>query len=463
MVLGSVALAGCALLVDLDGLSGGAPPGVTPDAAVPDAPADAPSGGDGIGLGSGTDGRLDVSAPTVVNDYAPVVARAGAGQRVVATEASAAFARGAVVMLWQTAGLESATPGDRAPFAPEPASAMGRYVLARVASSQGGSLTLDRDLPFDVQARGAQVVRVPEYTDIDVKAGGAIVGRPWDGRTGGVVALLARGTLTNAGRVHADALGFRGGPAFAQDGFVDRCQGATGTLERGFAPRGEGLASALYVSDPDGGVGQQGGAGNVVNGGGGGNCHNAGGGGGGSGGGGGVGGLSYDLDRSVGGVGGAPMGGALTDRLWLGGGGGAGHGDAPDLVGAGGAGGGVVFVRAAAVTGRGELSAGGAPGGRAEENGAGGGGAGGSVLLLIEGTADCERAVARGGPGGDVRCPSPRFAPGGGGGGGRVRVRSSGGTCVPDVRGGATGICALPDGGAPTTREAAPGEQGVID
>lgn len=460
---------GCALLVDLDGLSGGAPDPTSdanaPDADARDAAADA---ADPLvtAHGSGKDGPLEVVSPVVVNGYAAVAAIAPAGTRVLTVESVGEMTVGAAVIVWQTAGLSPPTPGEDAPIKPEADSPLGRYTFARVVSIDASKVTLDRALPFGVLASGAQLVRVPEHTDVTVKAGGALVAKPWDGRSGGIVAMLASGTLTNDGAIHADGVGFRGGPGFGQIGYVEKCADLSGPVDGGFSARGEGLATAAFVPDASA-PGAIGGSGNVANGGGGGDCHNAGGGGGGNGGQGGRGGVSFDNDRVVGGHGGAQIAAGLAERLWLGGGGGAGHGDDdPDeSLGVGGAGGGVVFVSAGAVAGGGELRAEGAAGATAIINGGGGGGAGGSVWVAVDGTLTCGRVSARGGAGGASPSTSAsglRFGPGGGGAGGRVRVSSRGGACPLDAAGGEGGLCAI-DGGARSARGASAGAVGVLE
>jgi large repetitive protein len=458
-------VSGCVLLTDLGGLSGGAPDAVDatsppPDAGSPDAPeADTLASG----RGSGKDGPLEVSTSLLVNGYAAIEAIAPAGSRVLTVDATVEIAAGSAVMVWQTAGLSPPAPGQSVPVTPEAVSPLGRYSLARVVSIDATRITLDRPLPFGVLATGAQVVRIPEHTDVVITAAGSIAAKPWDGRKGGVVALLARGAVTNDGAIHADAAGFRGGQGFGQSAFVGDCAAPAGTIDGGFSARGEGLATTAYAPDPNA-EGAVGGFGNVANGGGGGNCHNAGGGGGGNGGAGGVGGASYDGARLVGGRGGVPVVSGLAERLWLGGGGGAGHGDgaAGEVVAAGGAGGGVVLMRAASVTGSGVIRAEGAPGGASLGNGAGGGGAGGSLLVTVDGAFTCTGLSVRGGAGGAARGTVLLFGPGGGGAGGRARVTTGTSACVPDTAGGISGLCEV-DGGASSARGAAAGSAGVVE
>src|SRR4029077_7903605 len=103
----------------------------------------------------------------------------------------------------------------------------------------------------------------------------------------------------------------------------------------------------------------------------------------------------------VGGLGGAALTFApLTDSFLLGGGGGAGHGfNSAGTDGA--AGGGVIFVRAAALAGAGVIDASGVAADTSGTSGAGGGGAGGTVAIQVTGSAVCNVTV-HGGNGGDA-------------------------------------------------------------
>ncbi|HEY0095385.1 MAG TPA: Ig-like domain-containing protein, partial [Archangium sp.] len=106
--------------------------------------------------------------------------------------------------------------------------------------------------------------------------------------------------------------------------------------------------------------------------------------------------------------------------------------------GAGGRGGGVIFIRANQLTGAGDLNASGGSGGGSTSDGSSGGGAGGSIYLRFIRTADCNVVSATGGIGGNVN--SSRIGPGGGGGGGRVLFQSLGGTCDIIATGANPGI-----------------------
>ncbi|MBM7114811.1 adventurous gliding motility protein AgmC [Archangium primigenium] len=388
----------------------------------------ASAGPDTVGVGSGRNGALTVSANgTLVNAYAPLtapVARKALALPVgpcVGNVSGACFAEGDLVLVFQTTGL---TPppvsGDRAALELS-ASAVGRWEFARVTAVTPTSLGLSVPLVRDYPVAGTQVIRVPEYTTVTVAAGASITASPWNGGLGGVVALLATGTVENQGTISADIAGFRGGQYVAKDLSARGCSGLDEGAAGG-AQKGEGLAG------PDRYGSTQTGRGNVANGAGGAVCFRSGGGGGGNGGEGGQGGRTDATDgsRDVGGLGGAALVADPLTQLLLGGGGGAGHGTSASGVG-GGVGGGAVFLRATQLTGPGSLSASGGSGGTVQDGGSGGG-AGGALYVRIVRTAGCGISNASGGIG--STSSSPRVGPGGGGGGGRVLFQSeAGATC----------------------------------
>lgn len=291
-----------------------------------------------------------------------------------------------------------------------------------------------------------QLVRVPQYQKATLK--GDLRALPWNGRTGGVLALDVRATLDLAGHdLQARGRGFRGGGALTLQGalgdagdFRYRAPTTEDLASRygHHAAKGEGLAGTpRYVMDdgerrdtrseadqrgrsdgyPNGSMAR----GGPANAGGGGNSLSlnnelA------SGGGGGAGGTRGEPGRDAegqarGGQGGA---GVAPDRLRLipGGGGGAGTRSRDQAqAGAGGAGGGIIVVSAGRIQGEGTLSVAGAEGRDAEQD-AGGGGGGAGTLMLQAPFGDTSRIQLdlAGGAGGEAP------APGGAGGAGRLIV-----------------------------------------
>jgi uncharacterized repeat protein (TIGR01451 family) len=334
-----------------------------------------------------------------------------------------------------------------------------------------------------------QVIVVPQYTTASFTAATPPTALAWNGSTGGVLAIDTSGTLTlNSTTVTVSGMGFRGGAGMQLTGGgganTDYEQPAPATYtgaaagEPGWdAPKGEGIAGtpawvesggtylATNTDYPSGTAGTdgsmaRGAPGNAGAGGTdgdpqtaspGGNDQNAGGGGGANGGGGGFGGDSWFSNLSVGGEGGAPFP-ATINRIAMGGGGGAGtrNNSNGDTQASGGAtGGGIIIIRAFALSGTATLTANGvsAYNGTANDAG-GGGGAGGSVVFLSANGGEGGLTLqANGGNGGNAWATNPytlgnRHGPGGGGGGGVVLV--SGAPASLSVTGGASGTTENP-------------------
>ncbi|AKJ08422.1 hypothetical protein ATI61_1308 [Archangium gephyra] len=418
---------------------------------------------DTFGLGNGQHGSLQVRNPGfVINASTPLTAGASAGATELSVADTSAFAAGELVLVLQM--------GDEQPYALLRAavdeleardSGAGRWELARVAEVGTGVLRLSAPL-VNRFASVSQVVRVPEYTDVRIANAGTLRARAWDGRSGGVLALLVTGTIFNQGSLDVDGLGFRGGSAEADVALeLYDCAAEDGTASvGGGARKGEGLAG-LGDAIPRSGYGR------LANGGGGGNCHDAGGGGGGHVGPGGQGGRSSQEaeEREVGGRGGSALRYTRSqERLLLGGGGGAGIEGT-----AGGVGGGIVFVRAREIEGprpRGFITANGlgAPSASGLHGGGGGGGAGGTVHVRVAQKLGCTVLSANGGAG-----AFSDTSPGGGGGGGLLFLQAQGGVpadCSATVSAGGAGYSPVGTRGAEPVVAEDPlyaGRQDILD
>jgi uncharacterized repeat protein (TIGR01451 family) len=350
--------------------------------------------------------------------------------------------------------------------------------------------------------RTFQVIRVPQYTTATL--GSTLTAAPWNGATGGVLAVDISGTLALGGAtVSVNGLGFRGAGGRELTG--DATVGLANTDFRTLATlttnggKGEGIAGTpRYVyqhgatigapasgnapldTGVEGYVGGSYGRGAPGNAGGGStdgvptvNGDNSGGGGGGNGGFGGAGGHSWNSNLESGGQGGGGISPSLT-RITMGGGGGAGTtnngsaetcnapptcrvnvaGDWTDIeagtngyYSSGANGGGTVIIRALQATGTGTITANGFTANNVGRDGGGGGGAGGSILFTVQmGALTNLTLQAKGGNGGNAwLTTAPAGDPGerhgpGGGGGGGYILTSSTPSVAPDVSPGANGV-----------------------
>jgi uncharacterized repeat protein (TIGR01451 family) len=374
-------------------------------------------------------------------------------------------------------------------------SSVGNYEYAKVDSVSGSTLTLTKNLT-NIYVQGTQktfqVIRIPQY--VSATLGGSVTASPWDGSSGGIVAIDVYNNLDfNSKTIDVTGKGFRGGGsrdvAYWYNSPINRTvptifAGAyTGTNDfyannKLASFKGEGTAGTpQYTYDgttlsntgvegyPQGDLGR----GAPGNAGGGGVVagvlnqtttpytipgHDAGGGGGGNIGAGGLGGDTWEPATGGrwpnGGFGGSGIAASST-KILLGGGGGAGittnstqmvGRPAADGIVNGGPGGGIVLVRAGNILGNGFIFAQGVIGTKGNSTDAGGGGgAGGSVSVAARGGSFAGlNIIVSGGNGSDSTYRE--HGPGGGGGGGLVAY-GGGATGTPvstTVSGGAAGF-----------------------
>lgn len=292
---------------------------------------------------------------------------------------------------------------------------------------------------FDI-SQGIQVIKLPRVSG-DAVITEALLGKPWDGGSGGVIALKVPGTLTLRADIIADALGY--GQDFRTLPAGRNMTACSATDDNGLRGEGFGNTNNRTGSGPWG------------NGGGGGPNHNGGGGGGANFGAGGPGGWVTERPTCRGSraqaSGGSPYNtyeNLPQAHLIMGGGGGAGHQN--NNTGTDGArGGGIILIIADRIQASGSFtmsangdsarSAGLPVPGNAMSDGAGGGGAGGTIALYVNTVGSGIRFVARGGKGGNVY-GTERAGPGGGGGGGALLSRNPVPAGSFDLAGGAGGV-----------------------
>jgi len=357
----------------------------------------------------------------VINHYAAVTA-IDYCQNSATVSSIADFSPGMTVLLIQMKGATINTSNSAAFGDITDLGHAGRFEKATIASLSGNTVFFQNALVNTYHTGGnVQLVEVPVYENATVT--GTLSAAPWNGQTGGVLALEVSGALTMQADLDVSGQGFRGG--IAEITTTNNCSWlvsingyAYGLNDWRGAAKGEGIA--------DFAASQQTGRGAQANGGGGGNDHNSGGGGGGNVSAGGKGGNNdepsfFGCDGFFPGRGGKPAT-AAAGRSYLGGGGGAGH-ENNQLGTDGGNGGGILYLKASQLTPNGyalRSNGGDVPGTFGE--GGGGGGGGGTILLDVPSLNGALLLEARGGNGGNIdnvgqeRCSGP----GGGGSGGRI-------------------------------------------
>ncbi|AFZ02866.1 hypothetical protein [Calothrix sp. PCC 6303] len=457
-----------------------------PDPPTPDAEPNPPAG---ICAAPGSDGTSTISG--VVNTYYPGTQSASIGATQItigaATGLNSAIKKGdkLLIIQMQDAEINSTNTDSYGNSNPGGAgsgstvfnrSGYYQYVVAdNSVAPTGGNLQIKESLAYTftnadaTSSRGQrrfQVIRLPQYRNTTIS--GTVTAAPWNGRSGGIVAVDVADTLTfsGAGKIDVSGQGFRGGGGRNTTGTGGTPQALPGNKDYVslstnpyHGSKGEGIAGTpKYIRNdvttsvtinpdegyPNGsfGRGAPGNAGggstdpNIEK-----NSANTGGGGGANRGFGGKGGDSWTDGygrQPVGGFGGQAF---LTtvNRIVLGGGGGAGtsNNSVTGNVPSGGGGGGIVMVRAGKISGTGTIEANGFQG--VEPNGTdggGGGGAGGTVIIQSVTPSTPNLAInARGGKGLD----SGYFEHGPGGGGGGGYIAFQGITPTTDVSAGQPG------------------------
>lgn len=290
----------------------------------------------------------------------------------------------------------------------------GNFEFAYIGSISGNTVTFTNNLckPYTVSGK-VQLVRVPVYTNVTIA--GNVTAQPWNGSTGGIVAIEATNSITFNANINVSGQGFVGGAVFT--GWF-ACSDPN-YANQNAGKKGEGIAIPPVTMDANRAP--------LANGGGGANTGNPGAGGGGNGGIGGRGGNEFyggcQLNASFGMGGKAPS--YATYKAFLGGGGGGGYKDNGLNATAGSNGGGMVFLTSPTINGNNfTVDARGANViGNTDSEGAGGGGAGGYVYYMCNNTSSTMNLDLRGGTGGNIfstMWSSACHGPGGGGGGGAV-------------------------------------------
>ncbi|MDZ4809616.1 MAG: LamG-like jellyroll fold domain-containing protein [Bacteroidota bacterium] len=390
----------------------------------------------------------------IINTYTPVIALNPCENKITVEDAIT-FNAGDTVLMIQMKGAVSDSTNTAAFGTVTDYKNAGTYEINYVKSKAGNIIELKNTITrqYDLPDGKVQLVRIPYYTNANITY--TLTCLPWDGNKGGVLVLNARDTINLNSNIDVSGKGFRGGNDPVTNPSVYFC------YENNFfypvnpnlaSEKGEGIA--LISSSKSYGKGA------VANGGGGGNSHNSGGAGGGNTGAGGFGGYNFE---------GAPCnttvpfdnrgisGKLLTysnaiNKVFMGGGGGAGHTNNFEAFQAkGGNGSGIAIIIAGKlIANSNKIIAAGADGlpcpggGTGCHEGMGGGGAGGSVLMDVNVYVDNTTIETIGGKGADMtNSGNLKVGPGGGGGGGILWLDAA--TLPANITftsiGGLNGIC----------------------
>lgn len=367
-------------------------------------------------LGNGKDGNPEISG--IINRYATLTHDAPKCSGKLIVSNTDHLKQGDLLLIIQMQGAIIDGSNDTTYGRIKDLKTAGNFEYAVVAKTNADTIFLSHALLYHYTSKGnTQVIKVPQYDSPGIT--GKLTCPPWNGNTGGVLALDVSGTLQMEDNINASGKGFRGGEHLKGEHVMairydHRSEAPDPTW---YAHKGEGIAgfgNSPYLA----------GRGAPANGGGGGNIHTTGGGGGANAGCGGNGGWGYPVDsskneRKIYGLGGYSLKQKNDpEKVFAGGGGGAGHEHFGNGT-SGAPGGGIIMITAQnirsnnkTIRARGFNSA--SSGGYGD--GAGGAGAGGTIVLAAKDITGKLTLDVHGGDGGNTI--DEGFGPGGGGSGG---------------------------------------------
>ena len=373
---------------------------------------------------------------SVINSYTPVTGFIPCENKITVEDASS-FNLGDTVLLIQMKGAIVDSSNSPSFGSITNYRNAGNYELNIIKSKNSNIIELKNVITrqYDIPDGKVQLIRVPYYTNATVTS--TLTCLPWDGSKGGVAVIHVADTLTLNADINTSGKGFRGGSGFNSQASTLNCFNNNFYYPQSdisiAGQKGEGIAHLSPLRNY--------GKGNVANGGGGGLGHNSGGGGGSNGGNGGFGG--YQLNHCGNapfdnrGIGGIPLNYSIAaNKIFMGGGGGAGQADNPgNPVPNGGNGGGIVIIignvlkanNFKIISNGDNASTCAVPPGIDCHDAMGGGGGGGTIVLNVNQYINNINADLNGGKGADMVGSVPlggRIGSGGGGSGGVLVVKN---------------------------------------
>jgi gliding motility-associated-like protein len=389
----------------------------------------------------------------IINEYTPVLALNPCSNKITVENATN-YNVGDTVLLIQMKGAIVDSTNTTAFGTITDYKNAGNYEYNYVKSKTGNIIELKNILlrQYDIPTGKVQLIRVPYYDNATVTS--TLTCLPWDGSKGGVLVFNVANALTLNNNIDVSGKGFKGGIDPVTNPPVFNCG-----ENQFYYPQNPDLASGKGEGIADISDAKSFGKGALANGGGGGNSHNSAGGGGGNGAVGGLGGYQFEGSPCTGqaidsrGIGGKLLTyNNLANKVFLGGGGGAGHSNNfENFQALGGNGSGIILISANSLqSNNNKILANGAVGvpcgnsGSGCHEGMGGGGGGGSTLLNITTYLDNISCETKGGKGADMQSAGNlRVGPGGGGGAGILWLKQNAiPASVTSVNtGGLNGVC----------------------
>jgi len=158
-----------------------------------------------VDLGNGKDGSLTVtSANTIINTYTQIISTTvSSGSTSFDVSDASAFSVGDEILVIQMQHSSNA----------------GIYEFAEISGISSNTITVSTGLTNNyysgtldtTSASASQIVRVPQYTDVNVNSDASITSSAWNGYIGGIVVFRANGIVDVIRSIDVSGKGFRGG------------------------------------------------------------------------------------------------------------------------------------------------------------------------------------------------------------------------------------------------------------
>ncbi len=220
----------------------------------------------------GKNGNVIVNSVQTVNQYYRVTNDIDPGATNITLENTAGLSSGDYVLIIQMAGAEFAlnynwwnAQYSSGEVTTVPANEnllhgylygilgqykdVGKHEFAEVrVVGNATTITLNCGVQNTYKAnKKIQVVKVPRYNRLTINAGGQITATPWNGQTGGIVAVEVDSTFSvNTGTnsaINANGLGYRGGLAIRNNGIDSHNPPHTNQIGAG-----DGFIASLHIS-----------------------------------------------------------------------------------------------------------------------------------------------------------------------------------------------------------------------
>lgn len=153
-------------------------------------------------------GKPTHNPPDVVNNYTEALSY-DICSNVITVSNSIKFSMGDTVLLIQMQGALIDTSNTSSFGTILDYRNAGNYEFNYISQKSGNQLTFKNKLTktYDIPTGVVQLVRVPHYSD--TLLGSGLTCAAWDGSKGGVLAVIASGTLSSLGPMDVQGLGFR--------------------------------------------------------------------------------------------------------------------------------------------------------------------------------------------------------------------------------------------------------------